>query len=368
MTEYNSNTPQPTPPPNTAPQTEPKKKRGCFGFFVFFTIVFFLIAALGVCVFVATFMMNFSMPSLPTFTPQPSPIKFSEEYVMGNQYASDKIAVIDIKGVIIQENGGGWYQYADATMITEQLRYIQNDNSIHAVILRLDTPGGEVVASDIIHHEVEKLRETRGIPVIASMGSLAASGGYYVAVACDHIVANRMTTTGSIGVIIQTYEYVELFKKIGLQAEVFKSGPMKDILNGARLTTPAEKSIVQNLVNQTYNEFVSLVAKGRPGLTVEKIKGSEIGDGRIFTGKQALQLGLVDQLGFFEDAVSYAADVAGLGENYKVVRLSKPFSFTDIFKEVQSDTDTQVRLGLPGANSWLNAIEPGKIYMLPQFK
>ena len=225
---------------------------------------------------------------------------YQEIFAEGNDLSKNKIAVIDVKGVIMEGNGS-FYSAADAKLITDQIKYIIHDGSVKAVVLDIDSPGGEVVASDTVHHALAKLREETGIPIVAVMRSLGASGAYYIAAGSDYIIANRMTITGSIGVIIETYKYYELFKKIGVEGEVFKSGAMKDILNGARPSTPEEKAIVQNLVGQTYSEFVQIVADGRKNLTVEKIKTSTIGDGRIFDGAAALKLGLVDELGFFED-------------------------------------------------------------------
>lgn len=354
-----------TSPPPAASAPKRGRSRGCFGLFVIGMIVAMLLVIVGFCFIIGVSLMSVSIPEVGEFQLGQSQCKFTEKFVTGNQSSSNKIVQIDIDGVIMQGDGSAWTQYADANRVRDQIECARRDPATRAVIIKLNTPGGEVVASDVIHHAIKVLREETHVPVVASMGSLAASGGYYVAVACDHITANRLTTTGSIGVIIQSYDYYELFKKVGLQAEVYKSGPMKDILNGARPRTPEEVKIVQSLIQEVYDEFVKLVAEGRADLTVSDIKNSEIGDGRVLTGQQALKLGLVDQLGFYEDAVDKAAELAGLGENYKVIRYERPFSLASIFSEVKADRKPVVSVELPGQSPWASLLEPGKLYLLP---
>ena len=160
-----------------------------------------------------------------------------------------------------------------------------------------------------------------------------------------------MTTTGSIGVIVQTYKYYNLFQKIGLESEPYTSGPMKDLLSGTRPTSPEEKQIIQEHVNKVYDHFVDVCAEGRPNLTAKLIKGTKIGDGRIFLGTEAKALGLVDQLGYFSDA-------------YKVISLRKKFSLSSIFKGQAASSSINVKL--PGdSNSLSGKLEQGKFYMLP---
>ncbi|HCE42403.1 MAG TPA: signal peptide peptidase SppA [Lentisphaeria bacterium] len=355
----------PPPPPAIHPQAEtPKKGKGCL---VLGMIVFVCILVVG-C-FTAVFAIGCYLASTFTGMPEISSLengknKFAEELVEGNYFTSNKIVVVRIKGVIMNAEGG-FYQVADSAKICEELEQARKDENVKAVILMLDTPGGEVTAADMIHHKVQQLKDD-GIKVIACMESVAASGGYYIAVGCDYIIAHRLTTTGSIGVIIETMNYQKLFNKIGLQSEVYKSGEMKDMLNGARPRTEAEKQLVQDIIEEVYNEFVDIVAEGRKSknITVEKIKTTEIGDGRIFSGKKAKELGLVDELGFFEDALFKANDMAKLDGNYKVVTYKKIFSLGDIFMGSKA-ADNKIRLDVPGMKSWTNMIEPGKFYLLP---
>jgi len=188
-----------------------------------------------------------------------------------------------------------------------------------------------------------------------------------VAAACSPIIANKLTLTGSIGVIMSTINYRGLFEKIGLQAEVYTSGKMKDMLNGARQRTPEEVGIVRELVNNTYLEFTRIVAESRK-IPVEKIRSSEIGDGRIFDGVQAKKLGLVDSLGYFRDAVNAAAKNAKLKpDSYTVIRYKESFSFARLFSMLSA------RSGLKGVNVQLNGTpsapvftpQPGRLYYLP---
>ncbi|OGV39713.1 MAG: hypothetical protein A2020_08690 [Lentisphaerae bacterium GWF2_45_14] len=329
----------------------------CGAILIFLAILVFL----GLCVFFILSAVSNSSQISSIFKINPYG-SYQEVFVDGDDLSMNKIAVIDVKGVIV-DGESSFYSVADATRISDQIKYIIHDGNVKAVVLDIDSPGGEVVASDSIHHELGRLRQETGIPIVAVMRSLGASGAYYIAAGSDYIIANRMTITGSIGVIIETYKYHELFKKIGVEGEVFKSGAMKDILNGARPSTPQEKAVVQNLVGQTYSEFVQIVANGRKNLSGEKIKTSIIGDGRIFDGAEAHKLGLVDQLGFFEDAVEKAAELANVGSDYKAVRYEEPFSFGSLFRSSEaSSSNLSISLG-NSAKSF--SLEKGRLYFLP---
>jgi protease-4 len=208
----------------------------------------------------------------------------------------DKIGVIPIKGPI-----------TDSEPIVSQLVKFKKDKRIKAIILRIDSPGGGVGPSQEIYREIRKTIKTK--KVIASMGSLAASGGYYTASAANKIVANPGTITGSIGVIVQYIEVEELFKKIGVRMEVLKSGEFKDIGFPHRKLSKRDKEMIRGLITDIQKQFVSAVAKGR-GLSVEQVQ--EVADGRILTGANAKELGLVDLLGNFQDAVDLTKKMVGI--------------------------------------------------------
>lgn len=216
---------------------------------------------------------------------------------------TNKVGVIPIIGAI-----------EDSTTILRQLTTFTKDKSIKAIILRIDSPGGGVGPSQEIYREVRRTRETK--KVIVSLGGTAASGGYYIASAGDKIVANPGTITGSIGVIMQFYQYKELAEKIGFRREVIKSGEFKDIGNPHRDLTEKDKEILDAVISDIQSQFVNDVATGRQ-LSPEKVM--EIADGRIFTGAMAKEWGLVDQLGNFQDAVILAKEMAGIEGDVNLV-------------------------------------------------
>jgi protease-4 len=217
----------------------------------------------------------------------------------------DKVGIVDLKGPI-----------RSSETVVKQLRQFGEDNSVPAIVLRVDSPGGGVSASQEIYNEVLRVRD-KGKMVVVSMGSVAASGGLYVAVAADHVVANPGSLTGSIGVIMQFPTAQRLFDKIGLQYETIKSGEFKDVGNISRDMTDAEAAALQTVIDDTYEQFIEAVADGR-GLALDSVR--QFADGRIFTGRQAVGLGLVDELGDLEDAVNIAAESVGLETPPKTVR------------------------------------------------
>ncbi|MFB0507278.1 MAG: signal peptide peptidase SppA [Thermodesulfobacteriota bacterium] len=208
----------------------------------------------------------------------------------------DKIAVVDVKGVITSSRG-----------IVEEIERLKEDDDVKAIILRINSPGGGVGPSQEIYREVLRAKEKKKI--IASMESVAASGGYYVACASDAIVANPGTITGSIGVVMEFSNVEDLLKKIGLRSYVIKSGKHKDIGSPLREMTPEEKTILQGVIDSVHSQFVRAVAEGR---NMEESKVRQIADGRIFSGEQAKELGLVDRLGSLQDAIEIAAEMIGM--------------------------------------------------------
>lgn len=203
--------------------------------------------------------------------------------------------------------------------IIRQLRKYAQDSSVPAVVLDIDSPGGAVGPSQEIYEEVNKLRD-KGKKVVASMRTLGASGGYYVACAADTIVANPGTITGSIGVIFQFPVAEELFKKIGLKFEVVKKGEIKDVGTYARSMTERERKSLQSVVDDTYEQFVDVVAISR---NIKKEEVYKIADGSIFTGRQAKNLELVDELGDLQDAIKIAGEMVGIKEYPKTIKETK---------------------------------------------
>jgi protease-4 len=208
----------------------------------------------------------------------------------------DKIAVVEVKGVITQSSG-----------IIEELQQYLEDDGVKAIILRIDSPGGGVGPAQEIYREIIKIKSKK--KVVTSMGSVAASGGYYIACASNLIVANPGTITGSIGVIMQFSNFEELLKKIGIKGVVLKSGEHKDIGSPFREMTPEEKRIMQEVLDNVHQQFIQAVAEGRK---LDRSKVVEIADGRIMTGEQAKNLGLVDQMGNLQDTIDITAKMVGI--------------------------------------------------------
>lgn len=225
----------------------------------------------------------------------------------------NKIALLHIEGTI---QGGTPTifnnQTYDHQLVLNTIKSIKEDNTIKGVILVINSPGGAVYESQQVYKELMALKEERKIPVHAVFKSLAASGGYYIATATDHITASQETLTGSIGVIMGGKNYTDLFKKLGISSNTIKSGSHKDIGSNAREMTDEEKQILQSMINGAYERFVDVVEKGRK-LPREEVK--KLADGRIYDGQQALENGLIDSIGFVDDAIDYMA---------KEIKVEKP--------------------------------------------
>lgn len=219
-----------------------------------------------------------------------------------------KVAVVEVYGQIVSS--------AD---IVRQLKKWDDDGTVKAIVVHIDSPGGGVAASQEIYEAILNIRENGKI-VVASMSSVAASGGYYIACAADRIVSNPGTLTGSIGVILSFPTAKKLLDKIGISWETIKSGELKDVGNFSRAMTPVEERMLKAVIDDTYEQFVEAVSEGR-GRDKEEIY--PLADGSIFTGRQAYNLGLVDTLGTFEDAVSIAGEMADIGSDPDVVRERK---------------------------------------------
>jgi protease IV len=243
-----------------------------------------------------------------------------------------KVAVVELEGVIL-----------DGGSVVRELRERADDPSIKAVVLRVNSPGGVVAPTQEIFTAIQRVRKS-GKPVVASLGAVAASGGYYVATAADRIYANPGTLTGSIGVIMQMANLEGLLKKVGVEYVVVKAGAYKDVGNIARTMSPEERRMLQALLDDVYSQFVDAVAEGR-GLERKEVLA--FADGRIYSGQQALKLKMVDELGGFEDAVEAAGKLANIPGRPRVIYPRKKFSFKDLIDS---------RLGLPGAGQLLPAL------------
>lgn len=225
---------------------------------------------------------------------------------------SQVVGIIDISGTIMAGSTQGLFgEEMGADRIMMQLREAAEDPSVKAVVIRLNSPGGTVAATQEITTEVVRLKKS-GKKVVASMGDVAASGAYWIAANADIIVANPATVTGSIGVRMDMTDLRGLYEKLGVDSRTIKSGPYKDMGSANREMTPEEKKIFQAMVDDMYAQFVDNVSTGRK-MNLQEVK--KLADGRVFTGRQAKELGLVDELGNFYDAIRLAGEVSGLGSD-----------------------------------------------------
>jgi len=237
-----------------------------------------------------------------------------EETVMTDPHSClclTKVAVIDVEGMIMNARTSGLISDGDnpLSLFREKLNAAARDKRVKAVVLRINSPGGAVTASDIMYQDLQAFRHKTGKPVVACLMDVAASGGYYLAVGCDWIIAHPTTVTGSIGVIMNLYNASGLFAKLGVSTNPIKSGRNKDLGNPGREMTKEERAILQGMVNSFYKQFVQVVSEGRK-IPVEKVR--RLADGRVYTGTEAQKLGLVDEVGYLEDAIATAKKLAGI--------------------------------------------------------
>jgi protease-4 len=329
------------------------RKLGCLSIFLFVALIASVIIN---CLLAAA---AFRRLSGATREEVPPP-RFREMIVQRAVHGSnDKVALILLRGLISSSIGGnvGDSMVDDMRMALQQAR---DDENVRAVVLEVDSPGGEVTAADVIYNAVVKTRSKK--PVVVYMDSLAASGGYYVSCGGKFLMANETTITGSIGVIIQTLNYEQLFNKIGLASVVFKSGKFKDMLNGARPITPEEREYIQSFVMKTYDKFLGIVARER-NLPADALRVG-IADGRILSGKDALADKLVDALGQIEDAFAKAKEL-GNSPDAAIVKYGPPFVLSRFLHALGKSPDTKIELTLP--SQFVPKLESGRAYFLPSF-
>lgn len=282
---------------------------------------------------------------------------------------SQKVVVIAVHGVIsFTSDSSGLFgdDIGSAQRVCRELRAAQLDDEIAGVILDMNTPGGEVVASDEIRHAVDLLRQS-GKPVVTCMHTLGASGGYYIASGSDWIVANRLTLTGSVGVIMQSVEASELMDKVGLEPMTYRSGKFKDMLSPMRKSTPEEDEYITAMVQADFREFCQVIANGRPQhfATVDDVLNAPFADGRVVSGTDAYEMHLVDQLGDFDDAVAKARELAHVSDAPVYAYSLQRDWMTRLMYMTGSRTSVEVKgldRVLPNAE-----LQPGmRYYLLPQ--
>ncbi|MGA0039038.1 MAG: signal peptide peptidase SppA [Pirellulales bacterium] len=277
--------------------------------------------------------------------------KVLETFHSRSTSAQAKVAILTISGAILGGDG----------FASRQIDKLESDTNVRAVVLRIDSPGGTVSGSDELYHRLTTLATKREIPIVVSMGGIAASGGYYIAMASggeeDVIFAEPATLTGSVGVLIPNYDFSQLLERFDISDTTVSSGPMKEMLSPTKSRGPEleeqQRAVLQSLVDEMFDRFASIVRQGRPKITDEQF--DVIGTGRIFTAQQAVDVGLVDRLGFLDDAVARAVELTGLtDENVRVVRYAKTVGLLD---EVLGSAGTaSARIDSSGVSLSLDAL------------
>ena len=246
----------------------------------------------------------------PSFFPTSGPL---EETVLSGE-GPDKVLLIDVSGVLTSTKPSGTLDQLTGrpslpTRFREELTRATDDEDVKAVVLRINTPGGTVTASDVLHHELLEFKKKRDIPIIATIMDIGTSGGYYVAMGADQIMAHPSSVTGSLGVIMLTINAAGLMEKIGIRADAVKSGPYKDMGSPFRSMTAKDREIFQSVIDSLYERFLHVIEQGRPTLTPATIR--RLADGRIYSAEQAKANGLIDAIGYLDEAVALAQEQAG---------------------------------------------------------
>jgi protease-4 len=268
--------------------------------------------------------------------PFPSPelervvVEKSDRWVERN-----RIALVDISGFIASESGF-WTMFGGTSVadVQQKLELAGADSRVRAVVLRINSPGGEASASDVIYQEVLRFKEKTGKPVVAALMGTAASGGYYVALSADRIVASPTTITGSVGVIMDLINMEKLYGKLGLQSVVIKSGEKKDIGSPTRPMTPEEREILQGLNRALFDQFVAVVRERRRGMDAQQLK--TVSDGRVVSAQEALQLNLVDRVGYLRDAIQVARELANIESADVILYRAAPSYNSNIYAQAST--------------------------------
>jgi len=293
-----------------------------------------------------------------------------QEVVLLPSAAKDKVLMIDVSGLISTTvEAGPLAREKDlVTQVYARLERAGRDPLVRAVILRLDTPGGEVTASDIIYHEVLRFKERTRRPVVGLMMATTASGGYYIAMACDHLLAHPSSLTGSIGVISIFPDVHELLGKVGVRVNVIKSRDLKDAGGPFREMTEEERRVFQGIIEDYYGIFLDIVLKGRHGrLTGDELRAAA--DGRIFTARQALKLKLIDEVGYFEDAFRKAKSLASLREARLVSYTHYPKIRSNIYALAPTTTPSLIPNEKTALDAFLASLKSGFYYLwLPEMR
>jgi protease-4 len=276
--------------------------------------------------------------------------RVQEQFISHQSSARDKIAVISVEGVILEEDG----------FVKREIDRAAHDANVKGVVLRVESPGGTVTASDYLYHHLGELREKSKIPIVVSMGGIAASGGYYLSMAVgdkpDTIFAEPTTWTGSIGVVIPHYNFAELMKTWGVMDDSIASHRLKTMGSFTKPMTEEERQIFQTLVDESFTQFKNIVKSGRPKFRKDPAALDKLATGQVFTADQALKAGLIDKIGYLDAAVDRAIQLAGVSaDNVRVVKYKREITLASMFLEGQSESrsfDLAKMLDLAAPRAW----------------
>lgn len=287
-----------------------------------------------------------------------------EEYTLQGD-GGDKVLLVSIKGFISDTEREEMMRKQPSFLkeLVSQIKKAEFDPNIKAIVLKISSPGGTVTASDILYNELEKLKSKRGIPLVACMMDLATSGGYYVSLPADHILAHQTTITGSVGVVFIRPKISGLMDKIGIAVETSKSGKDKDMGSPFRSTTEEELKLFQAIIDEMADLFESKIRKHRK-LNDEAVK--EILTAKVYTAKRALELGMIDQIGYTDDAIDKAKELAGLDRNARVIMYRRTeFADDNIYNDITTNSFTGAPLLDLGPLKSLSNLDAGFYFAWP---
>lgn len=280
----------------------------------------------------------------------------------GGLFVADKVAIIDVDGLLMNVRGSGGllggYRDNPVSLFVEKLDRAEADPSVRAVVLRINSPGGAVTASDIMYQRLIRFRQNRSVPVVAIIEDVGASGAYYLACGADTILCHPTSVTGSIGVIVQTISFAGTMDMLGIDAAAITSGPRKDLASPLKPLDPADRAILQAMVDDFHGRFLRVVSAGRPSLADDQI--AALATGEVFTGQQAVDNGLADGLGYLNDAIALAKSLAEI-ERVQVVMYHRAWGYrANVYSESSAPPTSLVNLDL---STFLQLAEPRFMYL-----
>ena len=322
--------PHPSHPPVPPAYYQPPNQQsfGCFRFFIHGFIALILLGMVGVGVLLGSVLLfAFVANPFDEISGEREEKTVTEKFVSGNRNASDRIAIVTIDGVITSDENG---------FIAKQIRKVIADTEVKAVVLRVESPGGTMSGSDYYLHMLKQMKTKRKIPVVVSMGSIAASGGYYVSMVGDEIYAEPSTITGSIGVIASLFDASKLFTMIGIESTPITSGPHKAMGSFMKPMSDEERMIWQHLIDDNFDRFKKIIREGREAFANKPEELDKLATGQVYTANEAVSYQLIDKIGFLDDAIDRAGELADLGDNYRAIRYKPKLSFMEALLESRS--------------------------------